>query len=766
MLTARSAIIFDQADTTSAEEEKDPDLVEEKKEELFIPTGNWWSSTQLSQYADRLSEAANRKPSWAAEGERAALRAVERARSQWKGVESRAMKAMLHFRRVIDDEVERLRSLRLEREDVEAKRRGLFFLDEQCAESSLDTAKRIARWIRKEAELLAVGFSDEEDSSIDNESESTNSEDTEKDFSSIENTTFDKIKQGDLSSSATTNSQKISARRLRESSSWLKRRALLKQAKKFNQMLGPYPAVDAFLNAAPSEKSQSDLANRALCETPQSVVQRIFICLGSVYSLAIGTLVCRAWRNKLGRSSPNNRRLWKWILRFGKIPPTGTMACRNLWLSLAADRRRNAIFDEFSNDPVTSTSQSDKGAVFYGETHSIFDLVLSMEEEAAFEEREGDDDIFDNPLAWWRSAQRRQNSVNARKWDSAIAVDAARTPLARLWRGIPVPKYTNCNFEDASPEILAPYRAAVASACGRIARKYPNVGYCQGLDYLVAFALRASCLDTDLAVTLVQALLDHLELGELFAPGLPGLKRRCRELRLLVDARCPQIAQRLREHALAVDLFAAPWLQTLFVYVDALPIAVLDRLWTLLLFERSFKPLHRVALALFVTIEPKLLAICHSPHHTLLFLSRLTSAEAHKKRRKASTRNPNDIPSESIEPTQNKIPAQNESNIVDFATDKNQNHPPIKQDSTPQYSSQQSDRVTTRSSQIKSPRMNPLEDDEDVIATDEETFCKELLHRAMNIKVTNAMLYRINTNAALPKPLRIRGMSDKIPNSV
>ena len=34
------------------------------------------------------------------------------------------------------------------------------------------------------------------------------------------------------------------------------------------------------------------------------------------------------------------------------------------------------------------------------------------------------------------------------------------------------------------------------------------------------------------------------------------------------------------------------------------------------------------------------------------------------------------------------------------------------------------------------------------------------LRRAMNIKVTNSMLNRINHNAALPRPLRIRGTSD------
>mmetsp|Transcript_23778 Transcript_23778/g.94284 ORF Transcript_23778/g.94284 Transcript_23778/m.94284 type:complete len:84 (+) Transcript_23778:1302-1553(+) len=49
--------------------------------------------------------------------------------------------------------------------------------------------------------------------------------------------------------------------------------------------------------------------------------------------------------------------------------------------------------------------------------------------------------------------------------------------------------------------------------------------------------------------------------------------------------------------------------------------------------------------------------------------------------------------------------------------------------------------------------------DEDEDAADER-FGEHLLRRAMNIKVTNAMLNRITANSALPRPLRLRGFSD------
>mmetsp|Transcript_18275 Transcript_18275/g.57475 ORF Transcript_18275/g.57475 Transcript_18275/m.57475 type:complete len:433 (-) Transcript_18275:1326-2624(-) len=206
-------------------------------------------------------------------------------------------------------------------------------------------------------------------------------------------------------------------------------------------------------------------------------------------------------------------------------------------------------------------------------------------------------------------------------------VPEAPEPRLEPSRGLALGASSRETFDELPPEKLAPYRDLVAAVCGRVAATHPRLGYCQGIDYLVAYALRATRLEADAAVELVSALLDHLDLAGLFEPGLPTLKRRCLELGVLLHARCPALATHLADRSVHIELFAAAWLQTLFVYLDALPLAALDRAWTLLLLERSWKPLHRLALAIFLTLEDHLLAHCAQPHDLLLFLSRLANPD-------------------------------------------------------------------------------------------------------------------------------------------
>lgn len=83
-------------------------------------------------------------------------------------------------------------------------------------------------------------------------------------------------------------------------------------------------------------------------------------------------------------------------------------------------------------------------------------------------------------------------------------------------------------------------------------------------------------------------------------------------------------------------MFAAAWIQTLFAYVDALPFEVLERAWTVLLLERSWKIMHRLALGILCALEPHILASCAHPHDTLLYLSQLTRDGHADKRRRGS----------------------------------------------------------------------------------------------------------------------------------
>ena len=86
----------------------------------------------------------------------------------------------------------------------------------------------------------------------------------------------------------------------------------------------------------------------------------------------------------------------------------------------------------------------------------------------------------------------------------AVDVDVARTPLRRLWRGAAPPDEWPPGFrEDAPPPAwgdmtkaqLEPFRGVLRDVCLAIAGARPDVGYCQGMDYVAAYCLRGAAFD-------------------------------------------------------------------------------------------------------------------------------------------------------------------------------------------------------------------------------------------------------------------------------
>lgn len=482
--------------------------------------------------------------SWVLVRDSKLLAVMEQARMGLASVENRAARAMAHVRRVIDDEMDRLRSLRLSRADVDAKSRSLHFLN-PARETTLEVAARLVRWLRREAEALASSFSDgDTDASSETDEISEGEQETEErrprgsgrirrrendEMSARRQWTFSLTPLHGSMYEAENEDQSppIKARRLPSN---------------YTNAGWRESADETFVSVrrCSSGGSSSDalvaaLARRALCETPARVLQRVYVYVGNVVDLGRASVVCRSWRERTRRDT-SGRLVWKWTCRFGYLPPTGSMCCAGLWLSLADDARAaryklSAPLDDFGE-------------------------VLTV-----------------------RSASWPSRNDSLSRWRAQIAVDVARAPLARLWRGLRIPGEF-ITFDQAKADTIKPYRELVARVCAHVAVAHPRLGYCQGVDYIVAYALRATCLDAVAAAKLVSTLFDDLDLAGLFEPGLPGLKKRCLELGLLLDARCPNFACHLKEHGVQMELFAAAWVQTLFVYVDALPLRCLDRVST------------------------------------------------------------------------------------------------------------------------------------------------------------------------------------------
>ena len=180
---------------------------------------------------------------------------------------------------------------------------------------------------------------------------------------------------------------------------------------------------------------------------------------------------------------------------------------------------------------------------------------------------------------------------------------------------------------------------------------HPAIGYCQGMDYVVAHLLRLlqdtvrwqaangtlppcissgpkpfSFSDTDqtalaefLSVVdgslvleetcfrMMNVLLTNYNLGHFYWPELRCLKTCCRVFEKLIQIKLPVLADHFEHHELNVGLFALGWFQTLFLYLPSMPSATVCHMWDIWLVERSFKIFFRVATAILFLSQPILL---------------------------------------------------------------------------------------------------------------------------------------------------------------
>ncbi len=95
----------------------------------------------------------------------------------------------------------------------------------------------------------------------------------------------------------------------------------------------------------------------------------------------------------------------------------------------------------------------------------------------------------------------------------------------------------------------------------------------------------------------------------MFGPDLAQTEQGCYQFRRCFEALAPRLYRKCLGANFIVEMFFIGWFQTLFVYLDVLPTETLDRIWDIFIFERSWKIMFRVALALVQIIETKALAL-------------------------------------------------------------------------------------------------------------------------------------------------------------
>jgi len=185
---------------------------------------------------------------------------------------------------------------------------------------------------------------------------------------------------------------------------------------------------------------------------------------------------------------------------------------------------------------------------------------------------------------------------------------------------------------------------------------HEEVGYCQGMDYVVAHLLRVlqdtiewkavrgksfpplitngdrnfensedrAILVEEVVFHVMDTFLTTYDLRHFYWPELRCLKTACRVFEWLVHQKLPVLFDHFEHHELNVGLFALGWFQTLFLYIPAMPSTTINHMWDIWLVERSMKIFFRVATAILFLSQPILLN--HDQEGMMIYLNTFPDA--------------------------------------------------------------------------------------------------------------------------------------------
>ncbi|KUF89096.1 DNA-directed RNA polymerase III subunit [Phytophthora nicotianae] len=184
------------------------------------------------------------------------------------------------------------------------------------------------------------------------------------------------------------------------------------------------------------------------------------------------------------------------------------------------------------------------------------------------------------------------------------ATESIMTDVRRTYGRVAPHKRAANHKDEVSEEDLTTQLSEILHA---LAGRFPAVGYCQGMDYIAAHVLNkvkksGSAADTkaeaESTFWLLVTLFERYELHDMFAPGLHKLHVHCFQTQRLLELTEPALAEHFASEKVPIEMFAVGWFQTLYLYLNVLPQDTLNRIWDVFLFEKNWKIMLRVALAL------------------------------------------------------------------------------------------------------------------------------------------------------------------------
>lgn len=146
---------------------------------------------------------------------------------------------------------------------------------------------------------------------------------------------------------------------------------------------------------------------------------------------------------------------------------------------------------------------------------------------------------------------------------------------------------------------------ALERVLAKFAFKYPQVGYCQGMNFLVGFLLLVSGGAEIEVFQMVECLFKQFSLQGFFEEGMEGLKKHIWITKKLINKYFPKVYSHLEQECIPDDLWLLKWLMTIFTMI--LPSHVLVRIWDVFLFK-GLKFLYRTVLGIISITQEELLS--------------------------------------------------------------------------------------------------------------------------------------------------------------
>ncbi|KIZ01456.1 Growth hormone-regulated TBC protein 1 [Monoraphidium neglectum] len=201
---------------------------------------------------------------------------------------------------------------------------------------------------------------------------------------------------------------------------------------------------------------------------------------------------------------------------------------------------------------------------------------------------------------WWHTsgAAAHRERGGATHFQRMVEAGERRPCLRQI--ELDLPRTFPRNTWVPTPEGLAALRSVLVAYSAH----NPDVGYCQGMNFLAALLLVAVEKDAERCFWLLVALLEGILYPKTYAPQLDGCHVEMRVLAELLKAKAPKLHRHMEAMGCEVSLFATDWFLVLFA--TTLPAETAARVWDSVFLEGT-KVLFRVALALLIMHQGLLL---------------------------------------------------------------------------------------------------------------------------------------------------------------